>query len=85
MSEVLIVNRANGDVRTGELSDIVCPGGCGNIVSCTCWIEEQHAKGCRYRIAATMPFELACDHGYQACPACDPCTCGATAPLRPVL
>lgn len=52
-------------------------GRCGNLVSCVCRIKEQHAEGCRYRRAACLSVELACDHGLQACPLCDPCDCGA--------
>lgn len=60
-----------------------CPK-CGNLVACTCTIAKKHKKGCRYRIAAELSFELACPHGLQACPKCDPCDCGSTAVTRPV-
>lgn len=49
---------------------------CGNLVSCTCGISATHKATCRFRRAAALPFELACEHGYQACPICDPCECG---------
>jgi hypothetical protein len=51
-----------------------CPR-CGNLVSCTCSIAKKHAADCCYRKAAELPFELACEHGFQACPVCDPCAC----------
>lgn len=57
---------------------------CGNLVACTCRIEQQHKKNCRYRRAACLSVELACDHGLQACPKCDPCTCGALEPVKAV-
>lgn len=49
---------------------------CGYI-TCICWVFEKHEEGCRFRRAAALKVELACDHGFQACPECDPCTCGA--------
>lgn len=70
-----------GDFEEPEVY-IGCP--CGNLVSCTCQIETQHAKNCRYRRAATLPFDLECEHGFQACPVCDPCTCGELN-LSPIL
>lgn len=48
---------------------------CGNLATCTCEIEKKHKKGCRFLRAATLSVELPCDHGLQACPTCDPCTC----------
>jgi hypothetical protein len=40
-------------------------------------INQRHAKDCAFRMAATCPVELRCDHGHAVCPECDPCTCGA--------
>ena len=51
-----------------------CPD-CGNLCGCTCQIERDHRPECRYRKAAMLSVELACDHGFQACPECDPCCC----------
>ncbi len=48
---------------------------CGNLGSCTCAVEKNHLKNCRFRKAATLSVELACEHGFQACPKCDPCHC----------
>lgn len=50
---------------------------CGNLANCTCSIAEKHAEGCRFRRAAELSVELACEHGFQACVICDPCDCGA--------
>lgn len=50
-----------------------------------CDIRKEHKKRCRYRRAAELSVELACDHGAQACPTCDPCTCGSKSPLLVVL
>lgn len=49
---------------------------CNNLVNCVCQVLQQHNPGCRFRVAAGLSFELACEHGFQACPICDPCTCG---------
>lgn len=57
---------------------------CGNLVTCTCRIRAEHKPTCRYRRAAELSVELACEHDLQACPTCDPCDCGSTAALVPV-
>lgn len=57
---------------------------CDNLVTCICTLKEQHKPNCRYLIVAGLSVEIPCDHGYQACPTCDPCTCGSEAPLVPV-
>lgn len=49
---------------------------CGYVI-CICEIVEKHREDCRFRIAASLSVELACEHGFQACPICDKCTCGA--------
>ena len=56
--------------------------GCG-YVTCVCNVRVAHRKGCRFRRAAELTFELACEHGFQACPKCDPCDCGASAAATP--
>lgn len=50
---------------------------CGNLVTCTCKLAVKHKPKCRYFRAAQLGIELACEHGLQACPKCDPCSCGA--------
>lgn len=47
---------------------------CGHI-SCVCSIKVRHDKACRFLRAATYPVGIACDHGFDVCPICDPCTC----------
>lgn len=49
---------------------------CGNLINCVCKIKKNHKERCRYRRAAVLSFEIPCDHGFQACKECDPCTCG---------
>lgn len=50
---------------------------CGHI-SCVCKVIEKHDSNCKYRKAATCPVGIECDHGYDVCPICDPCTCEKT-------
>lgn len=80
--EAALANSAANVVRSRQ--GVPCPR-CKNLATCTCMIEREHKKGCRYRRAACLSIELACDHGLQACPKCDPCTCGALDPVRAVL
>lgn len=50
---------------------------CGHILeSCVCELVKEHKPDCRYRRAALLSVEIECEHGYQACPSCDPCSCG---------
>jgi len=41
-------------------------------------LSVQHKRTCRFRIAETCAVGVECEHGYDVCPMCDPCTCGAT-------
>lgn len=43
--------------------------------ACVCEIKANHVEKCRFRIAATGPVGIACDHGRDTCPICDACTC----------
>lgn len=53
-----------------------CPT-CGHF-ACVCSIRTQHPDPtCKFRIAATGSIAIECDHGYDVCPKCDPCTCAA--------
>jgi hypothetical protein len=54
---------------------------CGHIV-CVCGVREQHDAKCRFRISMLCPIGIACEHGYDVCPKCDPCTCAAARPQR---
>lgn len=47
---------------------------CGHI-ACVCKIQKVHDDDCKFRRAATCPIPIECDHGYDVCPMCDPCTC----------
>lgn len=49
---------------------------CGHF-HCICPVRERHKEDCRFRRAVELSVELACDHGFQVCPVCDPCDCGA--------
>lgn len=60
-----------------DQKDVFCPR-CGTIREiCICSLKERHKDNCRFLRAARLPMELACEHGFQACPKCDPCDCGA--------
>jgi hypothetical protein len=61
-------------VITGPPAGAGCPS-CGNLCHCTCTLAERHRERCRFLLAARLSVELACEHGFQACPICDPCTC----------
>lgn len=43
--------------------------------ACVCTIRAQHEASCRYRRAAASAVGIECDHGFDVCPICDPCTC----------
>jgi hypothetical protein len=47
---------------------------CGHL-ACVCAIRAVHVPECRYRIAAALSVGIECEHGYDVCPNCDPCTC----------
>lgn len=36
--------------------------------------EEVHLEGCKFNNAVTG-IAIECEHGYDVCPKCDPCTC----------
>lgn len=50
---------------------------CGHI-SCICAVKAKHLEHCRLRKAATCAVGIECEHGYDVCPICDPCTCSAS-------
>lgn len=43
-------------------------------------VKPQHDPKCRFHIAATCAGAVECEHGFDVCPKCDPCTC---VPLPP--
>lgn len=49
---------------------------CG-MLACVCSLEARHAADCRFRVAAACAVGVECEHGYDVCPTCDPCTCSA--------
>lgn len=55
---------------------------CGHI-ACVCKIQKIHDEDCKFRVAATCPAAIECDHGYDVCPICDPCTCSSKNPEEP--
>ena len=38
-------------------------------------LSRGHESNCKFRIAETCAVGIECDHGYDVCPICDPCTC----------
>ncbi len=60
-----------------QKNDFHQPLGCKTCkhIACVCNIQKNHGEACRFRIAATCPAGIACDHGRDVCPICDPCTC----------
>lgn len=47
---------------------------CGHI-ACVCAVKREHVEDCKYRRAVACPVAIECEHGYDVCPRCDPCTC----------
>lgn len=43
--------------------------------ACVCQIKAEHERQCKYRIASVGSVAIECEHGYDVCPICDPCTC----------
>jgi hypothetical protein len=52
--------------------------------ACVCKILETHNEKCLFRLS-TCGVAVECEHGYDVCPECDPCTCEdvAKAPSLP--
>lgn len=48
---------------------------CG-MISCVCELVKPHNEDCRFRNSVLCPVAIECEHGYDVCPKCDPCTCG---------
>ena len=38
-------------------------------------IKDGHDDTCMFRVAASCTIPNECDHGWDVCPICDPCTC----------
>lgn len=56
------------------MTTIVACSTCGHF-ACVCAVRKEHVESCRYRIARASSVAIECDHGYDVCPTCDPCTC----------
>jgi hypothetical protein len=54
----------------GRASDCDC-----QLITCVCTEARAHDKTCRHRVALTCAVPIVCEHGYDTCPECDPCTC----------
>lgn len=63
---------------------VVC-GKCRRLDACVCGVERRHKESCPFRRAVACPVAIECEHGYDVCPTCDPCTCGAGASLPPAV
>ncbi len=62
---------------------IGCPE-CGHLTiageNCeACRIRAAHREGCAFRLSATCAIPIECEHGYDVCPTCDPCSCAEVA------
>lgn len=78
---VLVVGGLEG-VVFADLEEIGCKV-CG-FICCICQVQKEHEPGCTYRLSMQCPVGIECDHGYDVCPICDPCTCKpANAPHAP--
>ena len=44
-------------------------------IDCICNVKDSHDSDCKFRRAIQCPVAIECDHGYDVCPVCDPCTC----------
>ncbi len=48
---------------------------CG-MIECVCRLAAQHPDPkCRFRVALLWRVPIECQHGFDVCPDCDPCTC----------
>lgn len=77
-SERMIVVDGNG-VRECSEAEFRAEGrakdcDCG-MIRCVCLDARKHDKGCAFRRALTCAVGIECEHGYDVCPICDPCTC----------
>lgn len=56
---------------------------CNRLDGCVCAIQKAHAENCPFRRSVCCPVGIECEHGYDLCPICDPCTCGVGFTLPP--
>jgi hypothetical protein len=69
----LVLNTETQAVTPVAEADIFC-GTCG-FIDCICQVQQTHLEGCLYLAAMRCPVGIECQHGYDVCPTCDPCTC----------
>ena len=68
----------------GVRKDVISPCECGSLmvtsdgVCQVCTTKETHNPECKFLRAITCPVGIECEHGYDVCPSCDPCTCKGT-------
>jgi len=48
---------------------------CGHLACVCCVIREHPNPECHFRLSTTCAIPVECDHGFDVCPECDPCTC----------
>lgn len=44
-------------------------------LACVCDIIAKHSEDCKFRKSSTCAIPIECQHGFDVCPECDPCTC----------
>lgn len=66
-----VLKKAGLDVRYEKIE--ACPT-CKHF-ACVCKTLEEHHEACLFRGAVTCAIGIECEHGYDVCPICDPCTC----------
>jgi len=49
---------------------------CG-LIQCECVRARAHSADCKFRRALVCAIGFECDHGFDVCPECDACDCGA--------
>lgn len=56
------------------MNEIIGCEKCGHL-ACVCRVQRDHVPDCKYRLAVCCAVGIECEHGYDVCPTCDPCTC----------
>jgi hypothetical protein len=69
----LVLHTETGAVTLSSEQDIFCST-CG-YANCICQVRKEHVEGCQYLTSMRCPVGIECEHGYDVCPLCDPCTC----------
>lgn len=80
--EIITVTLRGGEVKEiykEPLADFMARGRAADCdcdqIACICTKAREHKKTCRYRKSLTCPVPIECEHGFDVCPICDPCTC----------